>query len=116
MSSITPSRGRQVCPVLLSLLQAQLGEHGYAIRIRHIALHVLSCDDILKFRNQWNQADIAIDDFLKPPQFGLTFRRASGHGDGLIDQSLDLVIAIPPSDPDGGSERAPVEKGAPIMG
>src|SRR5262252_7153330 len=64
MSSITPSRGRKVCSVLLSLLQAQLGEHGYAIGIRHIALHVLPCDHVLKFRNQWNQADIAIGDFL----------------------------------------------------
>jgi hypothetical protein len=48
----------------LSLPQTQLGEHGYAIGIRDIALHVLPCNDVLKFRNQWNQADITIDDFL----------------------------------------------------
>src|SRR5467141_5456585 len=115
MNSIAPSRSQSVT-VLLSLLEAQLGEHGYAIGVRDIALHMLPCDHVFKCSKQRDQADIAIDHFLKPPQFCLAFQRASSHGNGLMAQSLCLSIAIAPAVPEAVREPVPVDEIARIRG
>ena len=71
---------------------------------------------VLKFRKKWDQADIAIDNFLKPPQCGLAFRRASGHGNGLIAEGLRLGIDIAPAVPEAVRQPVPVDEVAGIRG
>src|SRR5947209_14566016 len=71
---------------------------------------MLPCDDVLKFRKQWDQADIAIDNLLKPSQFSLTFRRTGGHGNGLVTKRLGLGIRIAPAVPEAVWEPVPVDE------
>jgi hypothetical protein len=60
--------------VPLSLPEAQLGEYGNRIRVIDIALDVFSHDEVVKLCKEGHQTNIPIDDFLKPPQFGIAFR------------------------------------------
>src|SRR5207245_5045744 len=79
-----------------ALAQTQFGEHRDRIRVIDMALDVFPHSEVVKLRKEGHQADIAIDDFLKPPQFGLAFRRADSHGNGLIAEFLCLRIDIVP--------------------
>ncbi len=56
------------------LPEAQLGEKGYPIGIRHVALDVFAHGNVIEFGKQRDRADLPVDNFLKPPQLGMALR------------------------------------------
>src|SRR2546422_990806 len=63
-----------LCPGPLSLLEAQLGEHGESIGVIDMALDVVPNGAGIKLQKERNQSALSIDNFLKPPQFGIALR------------------------------------------
>lgn len=88
----------------------KLGEKVRHIGIIDIALYMFPHGHVVKLGKERHQADIAIDNFLKPPQFGIPLGRANDHRNRLIADVLCLGIAITPVVAKALRQPVPVDK------